>query len=112
MHGPIRRTLATAGVLATLGATLALSAPVASASPYCGGFLGGGLTCSGAERNLSGVSGVGTEHIVCVWADSRERICTSGPGVWAGIGYGSFAVRTPRLRNQGATGSWVQGETF
>jgi hypothetical protein len=36
LKGRIRRAMATAGLLVTLGAAMALFAPVASASPYCG----------------------------------------------------------------------------
>lgn len=111
MNGRIRRALAMAGVLASLAAALVF-APAASASQYCGGFLAGEATCSGNARSLTGVKGTGQEHIVCVWADSLTRICTSEPGAWAAISYGSVAVRTPRIRNQAASGSWVQGETF
>jgi hypothetical protein len=108
----IRRAVATTGLLVTLGAAMALFAPTASASPYCGGYLAGGATCNGAARNLSGVSGTGLDHIVCVWADSLTRACSTGPGGGVAISYGSWAVRTPRIRNQGATTTWVQGETF
>lgn len=110
--GLIRRTLATAGLLVALGAAMALFAPTASASPYCGGNLAGGGQCNGAARNLQGVNGSGVDHIVCVWADSLSRACSTGPGAAVGIGYGSFAVRTPRITNQGATTTFVQGETF
>lgn len=112
LTGFIRRALATAGLLVTLGAAMALFAPVASASPYCGGNLAGGQTCNGAARNLQGVNGSGVEHIVCVWADNLGRACSTGPGAAVGIGYGSFAVRTPRISNQGGTTTFVQGETF
>lgn len=108
----VRRVLATAGVLASLGATMALLAPAASASPYCGGWVAAGATCSGTERTLTGVTGYGEQHAVCVWADSLSKACSSEPFQLASINYGSAAVRTPRIHNQGATANFVHAETL
>lgn len=108
----VRRALATAGLLATLGAAMAMFAPAASASPYCGGWLGGGAQCNGAERSLAGVSGYGEQHAVCVWADNLGQACTGGPGGLASINYGWYSIRTPKIRNQAASANFVHGETF
>lgn len=108
----VRRASSTAAAVISLGAALAVFAPTALASPYCGGWLAGGGQCNGAARNLTGVSGVGNQHGVCVWADNLGRMCSGGAGAGAGINYGSYAVRIPRISNSGATPNLVQGNTY
>jgi hypothetical protein len=108
----IHRALATAGLLVSLAAAMAVFAPAASASEYCGAVLNGGAQCSGAERLLTGVTGNGRDHAVCVWADALGQGCSSGPGGVASANYGFAAVRTPKIRNLGAEINLVHGETF
>lgn len=112
MKTRIRRAFATAGLLVSLASAMAVFAPAASASEYCGGTLNAGAQCSGAERVLTGVTGNGQQHAVCVWADALGQGCSSGPGGIASANYGFAAVRTPKIRNVGGSPNLVHGETF
>lgn len=112
-HVSPRRFLALAGTLiALLLAGLALSSAPASASPYCGGWLGAYGQCWGAQRNLSGVTGYGDQHSVCVGIGAISGRCSGGPGQQASYYWGSVIYAQPRIENNAAGNNFVHGETF
>jgi len=106
--------LALAGaVLATLLLALALSAPSASASGYCGGkVLSNYGICYGAERSASEVQGYGTEKSVCVGLAPISGKCSSGPYAWASDNYGTVYYTSPWIQDNAAGRTEVFGEAF
>jgi hypothetical protein len=87
----------------------------ASVSPYCGGqTMGAGATCAGAARNLNGVYGWGDQHSACVGTAETggATSCSGGPGAGVLQSYGSFAVRTPLIKNNGGSANTLHGEAY
>ncbi len=112
-HLSLRSLALIVSVAAMLVVSYALLAPSsASASPYCGGWLGGFGQCWGAERNLTGVSGYGDHHSVCVGIGAISGRCSGGPGQLAIYNWGSVIHAQPRIENNAAGNNFVHGETF
>jgi len=107
-----RRLAVLAGLFATLCVSLALFAPSASASEYCGGWLGAYGQCYGNARSLNGVSGYGEQHSVCVGIEAIGRVCSGGPGQIATYNFGSTVYYRPRIENNAAGNNLVHGNTF
>lgn len=108
-----RRVAALAGTLVVLCAALALAAPQASASPYCGGqTLSNYQYCYGAARSLSGVTGYGVSHSVCVGADIFSGGCSGGPGQTRTMSLGFTIYGRPWIEDNAAGATVVYGETF
>jgi hypothetical protein len=107
-----RLLLMLAGVLVTLCISLALSAPSASASPYCGGtWLTNYGICYGAERSMTGVSGYGLERSVCVGIAPISGNCSGGPRQLASFNWGSAIYSSPYIQDNAPGGTIVWGET-
>jgi hypothetical protein len=108
------------GALAVAAIYVALlgsaSHATASTSVYCNDQdIAGTATCAGTARNLNAVYGSGNQHIVCVGTaetGGANAACSSGPGQGAYASFGSYAVRTPLLRNAGGTVNHVYGTVF
>lgn len=108
----LRRLVVLAGTLIALCLTLALASAPASASPYCGGWLGAYGRCYGAERSMVGVTGYGDHHSVCVGIGIISGNCSGGPGQQATFYWGRSIYDRPRIENNAAGNNFVHGETF
>jgi len=108
-----RRLAVLAAALSLLLAALALSAGSASASPFCGGQrLSNFGYCYGAARDLSGDSGYGVEHSICIGADSIWGGCSTGPGNIKTMSLGSVIHAEPWIEDNASGVTTVYGETF
>ncbi|WP_445148886.1 hypothetical protein [Baekduia sp. Peel2402] len=108
--------LAVAAIYLALAGSSSTTA-TASTSDYCGGqTMGAGATCAGTARNLNAVYGSGDQHSVCVGTAETGGAgapCSGGPspdGVYAS--FGSYATRTPLIRNNGGSANTVHGTAF
>lgn len=102
-----------AGACVTLLLALAVSAPSASASPYCGGqSLTNYGICYGAARNMNGVSGYGDQRSVCVGIAPISGNCSGGPGQIASFNWGSTINSQPYIQDNAAGPTTVWGDTF
>ncbi len=107
-------------VLASCAALMLDSAPAAkaSASPYCGGWLGYFGMCIGERRSLEAVEGMGEQHSVCVWiGDGGGGIygaygCSSGPGAWVYRFRGCCENLWPVIQNNAAGNNFVHGWAY
>jgi hypothetical protein len=108
-----RRIAALVAMLAALCVMLAIAAPSASASPYCGGTrLSNFARCVGASRSLRGTTGHGDEHSVCVGAGAIFGKCSGGPGQIATWEFGSVINAEPWIQDNASGSTIVWGETF
>jgi len=114
-RGVSRRVALLAGLIALAGASLALAlgASQAQASPFCGGqTLSNYGYCYGAARNLSGDSGYGVSHSICIGADSIWGGCSGGPGQVRTMNLGYVIHAEPWIEDNAAGSTVVYGETF
>ena len=91
------------------------SGATASTEPYCGNqTMGAGATCAGLARNLEAVYGWGDQHSACVGTAETggATVCSGGPGAGAYNPFGSFAVRTPLIRNNGGSANTLHGVAY
>jgi hypothetical protein len=95
MQRTMRRGGLSLALLAALIATMALAAPSASASPFCGGQLFNNANkCWGASRGLEYVRGWGTSTGVCVGADLTQGNCAPAQN-WSQVWMGGYGVHSP-----------------
>jgi hypothetical protein len=88
----------------------------ASTSDYCGGqTLVGHVTCQGGARNLNAVYGSGDQHSVCVGTNETggaDAPCSGGAGQGVYSSFGSYAVRTPLIKNNADGANVVHATAF
>ncbi len=111
---PMRLAVLT-GLLGALGASLLLflSAPSASANPYCGGkHLGNHETCNGTERRMLGDRGYGEQHSVCVGVGGVTGKCSGGAHQIAEFVYIEELIDFPWIQNNAAGENVVFAESF
>lgn len=111
--------LALSGVILGLCSISLFSSPAnaeASTSNYCGGSLGGYLSCWGAGRTLYATYGWGDQHSVCVWAawsngGPGSVACSGGTsGVYNPVGGTNYMY--PAIQNNGQGVQGVQGVAY
>jgi hypothetical protein len=108
-----RFALLLAGVLATLCIVLTLSSSSALASPFCGGqSVNNEIKCWGIHRVLSGDTGYGDEHSICIGIDLINGPCSGGPGQLATLNLGSASDHAPWITGNARGFTIVHGETF
>jgi hypothetical protein len=109
-----RPLLMLAGALTTLCVSLALFAPSsASASAFCSGAVRSNYDyCHGTARNLSGVTGHGDQHSVCVGAGALWGGCSGGPNQIATMNLGYVAYLGPWIEVNAPGTSTLWGDTF
>jgi hypothetical protein len=99
--------------LATLLLALALAAPSASATGFCGGqIISQSSACWGAARIFTIVQGHGDETSVCVGYNERVGPCSGGPGRNVSWNLGSAANRSPLIIGNARSTTRGWGETF
>ncbi len=114
-RGLSRRITLLAGLVALVGASLAiaLSASPASASSFCGGRTVSNYGyCYGAARNMSGDSGYGVSHSICIGAGAIWGGCSGGPGQVRTMNLGSVFHVEPWIEDNAAGATVVYGNTF
>jgi hypothetical protein len=108
-----RRLAVLAASVAVLCSALALSSSSASASPFCGGqVLSNFAYCHGAPRDMSGDSGYGNEHSICIGANAISGGCSTGPGAIKTMSLGNVIHGEPWIEDNAAGSTVVHGETF
>jgi hypothetical protein len=115
-HAVSRRlALLLAAALIVAGAAFALtvhSAP-ASANPFCiGVVVQPNNPCFGAQRAMSGDTGNGSEHSICIGANEIHGPCSSGPGAIATLNIGRVIQGVPWISDNAPGATVVHGETF
>ncbi|HEU4701078.1 MAG TPA: hypothetical protein VFS37_01250 [Conexibacter sp.] len=114
-HGISRRLALLGGLVALVGAALALAVhtPSANASPFCGGQrLSNYAYCYGAPRTLSGDTGYGVERSICIGAGAIWGGCSGGPGQVRTMNLGFSTYTEPWIEVNAAGSTIVYGETF
>lgn len=107
-----RLVAALAGTLALASAAGAVTAPAASASPFChGATVTGTQTCWGDPRNLSGDQGWGAQRAICIGAGAIWGGCAP-PNTLKVMNLGTTIWAQPWISGNGGGTTTVYGSTF
>ena len=107
-----RLIAALASTCAFVGTSMAVTAPVASASPFChGAQVTGVQTCWGVARNLSGDQGWGAQAAICIGAGAIWGGCAP-TGVLKQMNLGTTVWAEPWISGNGGGLTTVYGSTF